>query len=431
MQRLLVDAQKISGIKYDINNLSDVYEAIHVIQGELGVTGTTAKEASATISGSVASAKASFSNFLSGAGSIDDVVKTFTTAGTNIGNAVIKMAPKIIQGIIQLINALLPQIPPLLQKLLPVVITGVQGILTGLVQMLPKILNILMGILPQLVGFITSMLPQILQALIQGAIMIITALAEQMPVLIPQIIEAILSMIPVLIDNLPLFIEAGYKLIVGLLSGIIQSTPKVIAYIPKIVKSIVNYLKKLPGLLLSVGANAIKQLGKAFANNMSWVVGKAKNVGKKVLSGIKNLLKPGALLDVGKNLVKGLWNGINNAKDWVLDKIKGFGKSVLSGIKGIFGIKSPSREMFKIGAFLDMGLVNGIDSMQDEIHGAFNNMFDLSPSLYGTASTNLSPNVNVVVNQNYKQDALGRVVRDIKTYAGGSRSDYNVGRGGV
>lgn len=431
MQRLLVDAQKISGIKYDINNLSDVYSAIHVIQGELGVTGTTAKEASATISGSVASAKASFSNFLSGAGSIDDVVKTFTTAGTNIGNAVIKMAPKIIQGIIQLINALLPQIPPLLQKLLPVVITGVQGILTGLVQMLPQILNILIGILPQLVGFVTSMLPQILQAVIQGAIMIITALAEQMPVLVPQIIEAILSMIPVLIDNLPLFIEAGYKLLVGLLSGIIQSTPKLIAYIPKIVKSILNYIKKLPGLLWKVGTNAIKELGKAFVNNLAWVVGKAKDIGKKVLNSIKDFLKPSHLLDIGKNLVKGLWNGINNAKDWVLDKIKGFGKSVLKGIKKIFGISSPSKEMFKVGMFLDMGLIKGIDSMNDEIHGAFNSMFDLSPSLYGTASTNLSPNVNVTINQNYKQDALGRVVRDIKTYAGGSRSDYNVGKGGV
>ena len=64
MERLLADAQKITGVKYDINNLSDVYSAIHVIQGELGITGTTAKESAETFSGSLASMKAAFKNVL-------------------------------------------------------------------------------------------------------------------------------------------------------------------------------------------------------------------------------------------------------------------------------------------------------------------------------------------------------------------------------
>ena len=64
MQRLLADAQKITGVKYDINNLADVYNAIHVIQGELGITGTTAKEAASTLSGSFSAMKASFKNVL-------------------------------------------------------------------------------------------------------------------------------------------------------------------------------------------------------------------------------------------------------------------------------------------------------------------------------------------------------------------------------
>lgn len=429
MERLLADASKISGIKYDINNLNDVYQAIHVIQGELGITGTTAKEASETISGSVTSAKSAFENFLSGAGSIDAVVDSFVVAGNNIGKAVIQMAPKIISGIVQLINGLIPQMVPMIKKLLPVVIQGVMSLIQGLVSALPTILNALMAILPQTVSMITRMLPQILQALIKGAILIVNALATQLPVLIPQIIDAILAMIPILIDNLPLFIQAGYKLIIGLLSGIIQSIPRVLAYIPKIVKSIVNYFKSLPGTLWNIAKNAVTQLGKAFVNNASSIVSKVKNLGSKVVNGIKNILKPSTLLSVGKNLITGLWNGIANAKDWVISKIKGLGSTIIKSIKSIFGVKSPSRVMFAIGGYLDQGFINGIMSMQNDIDKAVTGTFDLSPSLYGTASNHFSPNVNVTVVNNQKQDRLGQFVNDVKTFAGGAKNDHNYGTG--
>ena len=124
MERLLADAEKISGVKYDISNLNDVFNAIHVIQEELDVTGTTAKEASTTISGSINSAKSAFSNFLSGAGGIEEVISTFTTAGTNISNAIVKMAPQIITGLTTLLNNLVPLIGPLLQAILPALIQG-------------------------------------------------------------------------------------------------------------------------------------------------------------------------------------------------------------------------------------------------------------------------------------------------------------------
>ena len=80
MERLLSDAQKITGVKYDISNLSDVYNAIHVIQQNLGITGTTAKEAASTITGSVSSMKAAFDNLLNGSGTIDELVNTGITA---------------------------------------------------------------------------------------------------------------------------------------------------------------------------------------------------------------------------------------------------------------------------------------------------------------------------------------------------------------
>lgn len=429
MERLLADAEKISGIKYDISSFSDITQAIHVIQNEMGITGTTAKEASETITGSVGSAKAAFENFLSGAGNINDVVNTFVTAGTNISNAIIQMAPKIVNGLVQLINNIIPMLVPLIQQLLPVVLQGVVNLFNGLIQALPQIINILTQIIPQILTFITSNLPKILNSLIKGAIMIVNALATMLPTLIPQIIDAILSMIPVLIDNLPLFVEAGINLIIGIVSGIIQATPKLLSYIPKIVWSIVKALAKLPILLAKAGFNAILSLAKAVINNAFRVINGAKNLGKKVINAIKYILTPGNLLNIGKNLVKGLWNGIKNAKDWVLGKIKGFGKSVLKGIKSIFGIKSPSKEMFIIGGYIDKGFINGIESMKDDVNSAFTSTFDLSPSLYGTTSNHISPNVNVVVNSTYKQDPLGQMIRDVKTFSGGAKNDYNYGTG--
>lgn len=384
MQRLLSDASKITGIKYDIKNLNDVYNAIHVIQGGvdelngglgdvskgLGITGTTAKEANDTITGSIASAKAAFTNFLSGTGGIEEVITTFTTAGTNISKAVIAMAPDIVNGIVGLINGLIPQIPTLIQTLLPTVINGAILLIQGLIGAIPQIMTVLLGALPT-----------IIEMLLQGMVQIVTTLASMLPTLMPQIVEAILSIIPILIDNLPLFIQAGWQLITGLLQGIIESVPTLLSYIPKIISSIFNYFKQVPSMMK----------------------------------------------DVGKNLIKGLWNGIKDVTGWITDKIKGFGKSVLDSIKGIFGIHSPSTEFEYIGVMNVKGMEKGLEKEKAQLQDTFDSMFDLSPSLYGTSSTNLSPVINVVNNVNVEQDPLGQMVRDIKTFSGGSKNDYNYG----
>jgi phage-related protein len=389
MERLLADAEKISGVKYDISNLNDVFNAIHVIQEELDVTGTTAKEASTTISGSINSAKSAFSNFLSGAGGIEEVISTFTTAGTNISNAIVKMAPQIITGITTLLNNLVPLIGPLLQAILPALIQGTSTLIMGLVQALPGIIQILMGMLPTIIQELANMLPVILTSLIQGLVMIIQELANQLPTLIPVIIDAILSTIPMLIDNLPLFIEAGFKLLGGLIAGILNALPILLARAGEIVVDLVEYFKGMP--------------------KMMW--------------------------DCGKNLIQGLWNGIKSAKDWVLDKIAGIGNSIMKKIKGIFGIHSPSTEFAWVGKMNMLGLEKGMEDMKGQVNstvgGMFDDMFSLSPSLYGSSSTNLSPQINVVVNNNMEQDPLGQMVNNIKTFSGGSKNDYNYGMGGA
>ena len=350
---------------------------------KMGLLGNTSAEAEKTISGSFLATKSALSNFISGVGSIDEVITSVTNLGNNIATAVVQMAPQIINGLIQMVTALIPQIPPLLNSLLPTVLSGVSTLLNGLVSAFPQIIEILVGLIPTITNMITTNLPTILTALINGAILIIQGLAQALPTMLPQIIEAILSIIPILIDNLPLFIKAGWQLITGLLQGIIQSVPKLLAYIPKIVSSIINYFIKLPS----------------------------------------------RLLDIGTNLVKGLWNGIKNVTSWVLNKIKGFGKSILNGIKSIFGIHSPSKEFAWVGKMNMVGLENGMEDMQPKVQQAIDGMFDLSPSLYGSESINLSPHVNLVVNNNMETDPLGQMVNSIKTFSGGAKNDYNYGRG--
>ena len=348
---------------------------------KMGLLGNTSAEAEKTISGSFLATKSALSNFLSGAGGIEEVTTSMTNLAINIVNAIIQMAPKIIEGIISLLNTLTPQIPILLNTLLPSLINGTIALLQGIVQAFPEVIKILMNMLPTIIQSLADMSPIILEALIQGITIIIQSLAEQLPVLIPIIIDAILSMIPVLIENLPLFIKAGYQLIIGVLTGLINAVPKLLEYIPKLIKSIVNYFKQLPGMMVEVGGN----------------------------------------------LIKGLWNGIKNLGSWVVDKIKGLGSSIMSAVKGIFGIHSPSTEFAFVGKMNMLGLEKGMEDMQPQIQKSIDGMFDLSPNLYGNTSTNLSPQVNVVNNINMTQDPLGQMVNDIKTFGGGAKNDYNYG----
>lgn len=378
MNATTIEAYALSkGIKKSYNEMTKAEQVQYAMQMFLEKSsyamGNYSKE-NETFAGSLQTLKASFGNFMSGAGSIDDVINSVVSFGNILVKSITEMAPKITTGLVQLLNGIIPQIPILLQSLLPSVVTGVISLIQGIINMLPTIITMLAG-----------MLPTIITALINGLVTIIQTLAQMLPELMPTIIDAILGIIPILIDNLPLFIKAGWQLITGLLEGIIRSVPTLLSYIPKIISSLFNYFKQMPKMAL----------------------------------------------DIGINLVKGIWNGISNVTSWVLGKIKGFGKSILNGIKGIFGIHSPSTEFAWVGKMNAEGLIEGMDGMEKEVQQSFDGMFDLSPQLYGTSSTNMSPNVNVVVNSNYEQDPLGQMVSKVKTFSGGSKNDYNYGYGGV
>lgn len=376
MNATTIEAYAMSkGINKSYNEMTKAEQVEMAMQMFLEKTsyamGNYAKE-NETFAGSLQTMKASISNLMAGTGDLDQVIESVSNFGTIVVKSIGEMAPKVVNGIVGLINGLVPMLPTLLQNLLPSVINGVIMLVQGIVNSLPTILTTL-----------ASMLPTIITSVLDGLIQVMNALTEMLPVLIPQIVDAILGLIPILIDNLPLFIKAGWQLITGLTTGIIRSVPTLLSHIPKLVKSIFGYFKQMPKMAL----------------------------------------------DIGKDLVKGLWNGIKDVTGWVLDKVKGFGKSILKGIKGIFGIKSPSKEFEYIGKMNILGFEKPFDEQKDELQSKFESLFDLSPSLYGTSSLNLSPNVNVYVENNMKEDRLGQLVNSVKTFSGGAKNDYSYGMG--
>lgn len=174
-----------------------------------------------------------------------------------------------------------------------------------------------------------------------------------------------------------------------------------------------------------------------FINNfVSAVVGRIKSIPSKIASipgKIVNIFKTlkSKMTTIGKNIIEGMINGIKNKAIALFNKVAEIGNKIKSKIKNALKIGSPSKVTYQYGAWTTEGFINGLDSLKKQLYGTFDDMFQLSPSLYGSTSNNLSPNINVINNIDMKQDPLGQMVNKVKTFSGGSKNDYNYGYGGV
>lgn len=419
---MVATAENVNQISFD-----KFIEAIHVIQENMGITGTTAKEAETTITGSVNAAKAAWDNFLNGTGDVDTLSDALLTAFGNIGNAVGEIAPRVTEGLIQLVNGLVPQIPGMLQTLLPPILSGAAQIIQGLIAIAPQLFQMLLNLIQTSLTQLTAQMPVIVQQLVTGLTDIINQLSAAIPELIPQIVSAIMALIPELLENLPTLIQTGIQLIIGLANGLIQAIPTIIGYLPQIITALVDGLINGIPMIISGGIQLIVALAKGLIQAIPQLVAKIP----QIISAIANGLKSGvsSILNVGKNLVQGLWKGISNSFTWIKNKIKGWVGNVLKFVKGLFGIHSPSTKFAYFGKMNVLGLEKGMESMEGDLNATISDMVNLSPSLLASASNSYNPNVSVVVNNQFETDPLGQVVNRIKSVSGGARSDYNVGMG--
>lgn len=352
MERLLSDAQKISGVKYDISNLSDVYNAIHVIQNEIGITGTTAKEAETTIQGSAASMQAAFDNFLNGSGSPEQLSEAIVVLVNNVVNAIQKIAPNIINGLITLLNSLLPNVIELITQMLPHLVEAAQQLMASILETISQniepISTTVVSVLMSFVNFLLENLPMIIGVGLQIIIALTQGISENLDTIIPAVVDCVLEIVDVLINNIDLLIDAAIQLFLGIITGLMYATPQILIKMPELISKLASALKS--------------SLGK--------------------------------IVEVGKYLIQGLWEGIKNSYQWIKDKISGFGENVTGWFQNVFKIHSPSVLMKdKIGKNLGLGVAEGIDATVNDVEMAMHN-------LSSKVEASVNPTINPTANSN-------------------------------
>ena len=415
MERLLADAEKLSGKKYDISNLNDVFEAIHVIQTELGITGTTALEAEKTISGSLNAAKAAWSNLVTGIADdnadFDQLINNFVESVGTAGENLIPRIHTAISGVGRLITGLLPmvaeQIPIALTNILPTLLdAGMQVLLTllaGITDSLPmltaqapSILWALFYGIQEALPLIGSIVEQLIGTFAQGFLMynalllqlgvtiltaLITGLANDLPQLISTAMTLIKSLTDTLITNIPLLLDAAMQITEGLVKGLLDNLPfllttaltlimtlgkGLIEYIPQlvdaglqIVEGIVDFLLDNLDLIIDAGVDLFLALVEKLPDVIIKIVEKLPEMIEKIVTGIWD--NRGKIIEAGKNLLEGLWEGIKSMGDWLGEKVEGLLGGVVDGIKRLFGVHSPSTVFAGIGEHLMEGLGLGME----------------------------------------------------------------------
>ncbi len=263
MERLLADAQKLTGVKYDINNLNDVYQAIHVIQEEMGVTGTTAKEASETLEGSMAAAKAAWDNFMNGSGDAGQLADAFATAADNIVKNLAEIIPRFAETLPALGSAIIVQIPGLVAAIVPAVLSAGQSVLK---QLQDAVLNFdFAGTADKVVQMITGFiegdgLGSLLDTLVTIFTGIVNGISSMLPSLLPALIELISYVVTSLLDQLPAILDCALELILGLAQGILAALPVLIEALPEVISSIVEFLISAVPRIIDAGIELLMAL---------------------------------------------------------------------------------------------------------------------------------------------------------------------------
>lgn len=303
MQRLLTDAEKLSGVHYELGNLADMYSAIHIIQTDLDITGTTAKEAAITLTGSFAAMKAAAQNVLgdwsTGADLTAPMQALADTARTFLQGNLLPMIGNVLAGIPQLVYGLVPE----------VIQTGtelVSSLAAGFAQGIPAFLS---TALPQLLSFTEELRAnagQFVNAGLNCITQLLNGLIAGLPQLIAYVPDIIINIAGIINDNMPKILAQGVSIIVQLIAGIIQAVPSLLANWKKILQAVlsvisaINWLNIGKNILTSV-ANGVKSMGSSMLTAF-------KGGFSSALSWIKSL--PAQAVKWGKNLIKGFIKGL-------------------------------------------------------------------------------------------------------------------------
>ena len=375
MARLIKDASKLDkSIKANDMSFGNIVKAINAVQTEMGITGTTAKEASTTISGSVSSMKSAWKNLVTGIASdnadLDTLIGNFVKSAETAAGNIIPRLTQILSGIGSAIEQIAPvlsaEIPNLITSVLPSLVSGgaqlVVGLATGLVGALPELIAAVPGIIESFVNAISENLPSILEAGKTLLSMFTSGVSSAVPEFIenlPQIVDGFLGFIT---EKLPDILNKGVELLDRFAFGIIEYIPDLVAQLPAIITSITKFfVENFPKIVTKGG----ELLGKLLAGIIGAIPEIAVHL-PKVITAIVKALNAGweQLKNAGKYLLEGLWKGISDKIEWLKGKVSGVVDKIKSWFTGKDGFDehSPSKWSKQVFRYVMEGGGEGLDA---------------------------------------------------------------------
>nr|DAV67417.1 MAG TPA: tail tape measure protein [Caudoviricetes sp.] len=440
MERLLADAEKISGIKYDISSYADIVDAIHVVQTEMGITGTTAEEAASTIQGSFGMMKSAWQNLVTGMADpsqdLGVLVGNFTESVVTFGNNVIpriqELLPRIVEATTSLIGTVSEQLPAILGTVLPSLVEGATNLVTGLMAALPSVLSVLADVAPTvintLVPALIELLPQITQTGIDVIVSLAQGIADALPQLIPAATDAIIKIVEVLTspDNLGNLIDAALAIILALVDGLVDATPKLIAAVPDVITNLVTaIIANMPKILeagveitMAIADGLIKAIPELVAAIPNLILGIVQGIidnlpeiimaGPKIIAAlatglieaipdivmvipqlIRSIVDTFLSFDwgsIGKNIVEGIKNGFVNMWNSFKQTVENVFTGLVDGVKSFLGIASPSKVFAGIGGYMAEGLGQGFDKEFSSVKRGIQSQLDFGTMTFGMSS---------------------------------------------
>lgn len=418
MERLLKDAQEISGVEYNIDNLADVYTAIGVIQDKLNVTGTTAKEAATTFSGSFNMMRASAKNLMGDIALGEDIgpaLQALTSSILSFSTNAIRLVGNVIQNIPTLLKGALENISKIFSGF------KFSGLVGSFYTTISELVNVIITSGPQILTAVVNMLTGLVPNLIEAAAHVLRNTAQnvatQIPEMMADLLPRVLEFAQRLNESVGDFIDAGITLLGGVIDGIIASIPDLLANIPLIIMNIADIINENVPKLIKAGITMIISLAKGLWDNrheimnnlgnillaiisavgaINWIgLGKTiittigsglkslasnlpttlKDIGTKALNYVKNI----NWLQLGKDIINGIVRGISAVGGLIKDMLMSLASSALSAVKSFLGIGSPSKVFAReVGQWIPAGIASGIEKNADVVTGAMDDIVDMT-----------------------------------------------------
>ena len=347
MKRLLSDAEKLTGQRYDISSFADITQAIHAIQTQMDITGTTAKEASTTISGSWGSLKAAFQNVLVGLTtggdmfdqSLDALINTAVTFGQNIIPA-IKGA---LSGIGYLIEGLAPvigeTIPPLINDLAPTLansaVSLISSLVNGLTQSATQFSECLSNMIIVAVAGISSVVPQLLDAASKIVSNLMQGFTNSMPQIVNGAVTLIEGLVDGLVDNVPLLVMGAVQLVASLANGLIANLPRIIDAGVNLITGIVSASYSMMPQIIQNGMQLVVNLAVGLVRAIPQLIAALPRITGAIVKGFKSV----NWFDLGLQLIKSIWEGIKSIGSEMWNGVKEKTSELWGGVKNVVSEK--------------------------------------------------------------------------------------------